>query len=868
MSSELAQHDPTKVHPVKRITFLGHRVAIILQDRNGPCPLLAVTNAFLLLRWVKLEKHFQYVHDSWLVEKISQFIRTRNAPKNVDAELQANMKVLVDDVLRILPDLSKGMDVNTNFADVESFEFQAALSVFDLSGLRLLHGFTVDPETEPEVAHALGIIRGHSGSSLSYNAAVDLLVTADEKAMMAQSAAEALEKKKTAARKKKFGGAAEEETKASSEDHGAAALAAPLSAHQHHHRSLRSAASANSANAASHYAFSAASLELLQQARSAANSLPNAGAGAAPAEGSGEGTPALLRRESSGLAGLLGPRKPAAAAAGDADGEDGKETEEDDNSDSSSAAAAAPGSDSSSDAKPTVAASSFASSVASMPDAAVAASASSAAGAGAAATDDDLPPPTAANVAVASGMKLGGSDGSAVAGESNAPAEGAEDGDFDEAKEEAIVRKLTEEAREAQTKATIINDWLNANATQLTFSGLQQMLNRMVDTEVAVLYRNGHFSTIFRKGGQLYSLATDEGFSDLAVCWESLDLAAVTGDCQYYFEDFKPAASLADGLDYGGAGSSGHHSEATPTNQSRSQQQQRAPVPVPAPAPGGSSSSSSRPSQQPQQQQHNHGNLGFELPPDFHSMSKDEQDMMLQVLQASMAPPSPAPAASSMPVPPAPAPAPPPGVFVTNNGGGNSNGWFDAGGENLPAGVIGDASGNAHVSTLVAPGSLLAAQQQPQQPTQPLQRPSAGLPPPSQSTSSTSLYIGPSSVPAPIIAPISRGTSGTDYSGTSGTTPRAGAGTPTSSSGAPINKNDRYAQQAANLRELTMQREARIKAQTEADAEMARRMQQEMNAGVGAPPPSQQQQLRAGSGGGGGGGKQKRNSEGKDCIIM
>lgn len=39
---------PENVHRVKMIAFKGRHVPIMLQDVNGPCPLLAIANVLLL----------------------------------------------------------------------------------------------------------------------------------------------------------------------------------------------------------------------------------------------------------------------------------------------------------------------------------------------------------------------------------------------------------------------------------------------------------------------------------------------------------------------------------------------------------------------------------------------------------------------------------------------------------------------------------------------------------------------------------------------------------------------------------------------------------------------------------------------------
>lgn len=79
-------------------------------------------------------------------------------------------------------------------------------------------------------------------------------------------------------------------------------------------------------------------------------------------------------------------------------------------------------------------------------------------------------------------------------------------------------------------------DFFDRTSSQLTYDGLIGLHSAMKDRELAVLYRNMHFSTLFRKGDSLYSLCTDVGFLDTGVVWEQLDV--VDGDTVYLNADF------------------------------------------------------------------------------------------------------------------------------------------------------------------------------------------------------------------------------------------------------------------------------------------------------------------------------------------
>ncbi|KAF2719588.1 hypothetical protein K431DRAFT_213494, partial [Polychaeton citri CBS 116435] len=70
-----------------------------------------------------------------------------------------------------------------------------------------------------------------------------------------------------------------------------------------------------------------------------------------------------------------------------------------------------------------------------------------------------------------------------------------------------------------------IKDFLSAWPTQLTDHGRDVLSNILQPGEVAILFRNDHFSTIYREplGGALMTLVTDAGYaSHDEIVWESL----------------------------------------------------------------------------------------------------------------------------------------------------------------------------------------------------------------------------------------------------------------------------------------------------------------------------------------------------------
>ncbi|KAL9073451.1 MAG: hypothetical protein Q9161_002872 [Pseudevernia consocians] len=88
--------------------------------------------------------------------------------------------------------------------------------------------------------------------------------------------------------------------------------------------------------------------------------------------------------------------------------------------------------------------------------------------------------------------------------------------------------------------------FLSSTATQLTGYGLDTVTETLVPGSVAILFRNDHFSTLYRhpKSGQLLTLVTDMGYAGHdEVVWESL--VDVSGEgCEFFAGDFRPVGNV------------------------------------------------------------------------------------------------------------------------------------------------------------------------------------------------------------------------------------------------------------------------------------------------------------------------------------
>ncbi|KAK3892915.1 hypothetical protein Pcinc_003255 [Petrolisthes cinctipes] len=72
-------------------------------------------------------------------------------------------------------------------------------------------------------------------------------------------------------------------------------------------------------------------------------------------------------------------------------------------------------------------------------------------------------------------------------------------------------------------KAMLCEDFINSSRSQLTIHGLFELGSALERDEIAVLFRNNHFSTIYKRGDQLYQLLTDQGFLHENMVWETLN---------------------------------------------------------------------------------------------------------------------------------------------------------------------------------------------------------------------------------------------------------------------------------------------------------------------------------------------------------
>eukprot|EP00887_Chlorella_sp_A99_P005413 scaffold1.g5413.t1 len=140
-------------------------------DVNGPCPLIAIANVLLLRGRAHVPAGVGEISQDRLVALVAEIMLDSASTDRagLSAEYKANMQQHLADAIALLPKLTTGIDVNVRFHDIQGFEYTNEITVFDLLGIPLVHGWLVDPQ-DYLTAAALG--------QRSYNEVVMALVTA------------------------------------------------------------------------------------------------------------------------------------------------------------------------------------------------------------------------------------------------------------------------------------------------------------------------------------------------------------------------------------------------------------------------------------------------------------------------------------------------------------------------------------------------------------------------------------------------------------------------------------------------------------------------------------------------------------------
>jgi hypothetical protein len=158
------------IHRIKRITFFLRTVPIILQNENGPCPLIAIGNVLLLRGHITLPSGCMEIKTEEIVSLLANRLFEGNSStlQSKDPDIRAQAQNTIDHVIKILPNFAVGLDVNVRFNKVSAFEFTQQMSTFDLVDIQLYHGWIYHQE-DTRTKEAVG--------NMSYNELITRIIT-------------------------------------------------------------------------------------------------------------------------------------------------------------------------------------------------------------------------------------------------------------------------------------------------------------------------------------------------------------------------------------------------------------------------------------------------------------------------------------------------------------------------------------------------------------------------------------------------------------------------------------------------------------------------------------------------------------------
>ncbi|KAJ4912936.1 hypothetical protein Rs2_07557 [Raphanus sativus] len=156
-------------YKTKEIKFRNRVKQIILQNENGPCPLIAICNVLLSRNEMSLQHPDRFqVSQERLLSLVADILFDSDADDDDDDEFTEDQQHKIADAINLLPRFAHGVNVNIRFRRIDDFECTPELAVFDLLNIPLYHGWIVDPQ-DLETAIAIGC--------KSYNDLMTTLVT-------------------------------------------------------------------------------------------------------------------------------------------------------------------------------------------------------------------------------------------------------------------------------------------------------------------------------------------------------------------------------------------------------------------------------------------------------------------------------------------------------------------------------------------------------------------------------------------------------------------------------------------------------------------------------------------------------------------
>lgn len=155
-------------YQLKTIIYKDTTRRILLQNINGPCPLLAAANALLLKGVISLSGECVRSGVASTDDVVNMLAGW--AIERASTNTSSDNEYHLNEVLSLLPSLQHGMDVNPKFDSPTGVEYTNNLAAFDSLGIELVHGWLVDP-----VEAAAVLIQDKS-----YNELIELVIGGSE----------------------------------------------------------------------------------------------------------------------------------------------------------------------------------------------------------------------------------------------------------------------------------------------------------------------------------------------------------------------------------------------------------------------------------------------------------------------------------------------------------------------------------------------------------------------------------------------------------------------------------------------------------------------------------------------------------------
>ena len=98
---------------LKKIQWRGNTIPIIMQNINGPCPLLAICNILLLRGSICIHPDYSCVTYKKLVILLGDLLL--NTKVQLTQSMEENYNQNVADAIALFPTLQHGLDINVCF---------------------------------------------------------------------------------------------------------------------------------------------------------------------------------------------------------------------------------------------------------------------------------------------------------------------------------------------------------------------------------------------------------------------------------------------------------------------------------------------------------------------------------------------------------------------------------------------------------------------------------------------------------------------------------------------------------------------------------------------------------------------------------